>query len=162
APGERGPRRRNITAMPSMAHEILVDLFKNRPSLAAEILVEVLGLSLPPYTEARLASTDLTEIQPAEYRADTLVVLPDPHPRARPPLPRVGLSRGGPLGARPRDAPQLPRLCARLPRHPRLPGGSPCRRARSESRLVVRGADRDRRSRLRPAPPRAAQHRHSD
>ena len=63
--------------MPSMAHEILVDLFKNRPSLAAEILVEVLGVSLPPYTEARLASADLTEIQPAEYRADVVVVLLD-------------------------------------------------------------------------------------
>ena len=63
--------------MPSMAHEILVDLFKNRPSLAAELLVEVLGLSLPPYTEARLASADLTEIQPAEYRADLVVVLLD-------------------------------------------------------------------------------------
>ena len=63
--------------MPSMAHEILVDLFKNRPSLAAEILVEVLGVSLPPYTEARLASTDLTEIQPAEYRADVVVTLLD-------------------------------------------------------------------------------------
>ena len=61
--------------MPSMAHEILVDLFKNRPSLAAEILVEVLGLSLPAYTEARLASIDLTEIQPAEYRADVVVLL---------------------------------------------------------------------------------------
>jgi hypothetical protein len=60
-----------------MAHEILVDLFKNRPSLAAEILVEVLGISLPPYSEARLASTDLTEIQPAEYRADVVVVLLD-------------------------------------------------------------------------------------
>jgi len=60
-----------------MAHEILVDLFKNRPSLAAEILVEVLGVSLPPYTEARLASNDLTEIQPAEYRADAVVVLLD-------------------------------------------------------------------------------------
>jgi hypothetical protein len=70
-------RRRNIAAMPSMAHEILVDLFKNRPSLAAEILVEVLGVALPPYTEARLASTDLTEIQPAEYRADVVVVLLD-------------------------------------------------------------------------------------
>jgi hypothetical protein len=58
-----------------MAHEILVDLFKNRPSLAAEILVEVLGVSLPTYTEARLASTDLTEIQPAEYRADVVVIL---------------------------------------------------------------------------------------
>jgi hypothetical protein len=60
-----------------MAHEILVDLFKNRPSLAAEILAEVLGVSLPPYSEARLASTDLTEIQPAEYRADVVVVLLD-------------------------------------------------------------------------------------
>jgi hypothetical protein len=58
-----------------MAHEILVDLFKNRPSLAAEILVEVLGLPLPDYTEARIASTDLTEIQPAEYRADVVVLL---------------------------------------------------------------------------------------
>ncbi len=63
--------------MPSMAHEILVDLFKNRPSLAAEILDEVLGVSLPPYSEARLASIDLTEIQPAEYRADVVVVLLD-------------------------------------------------------------------------------------
>src|SRR5689334_24681558 len=63
--------------MPSMAHEILVDLFKNRPSLAAEILAEVLGFSLPPYTDARLASADLTEIQPAEYRADAVVVLLD-------------------------------------------------------------------------------------
>jgi hypothetical protein len=60
-----------------MAHEILVDLFKNRPALAAEILAEVLGVSLPPYTEARLVSTDLTEIQPAEYRADVVVVLLD-------------------------------------------------------------------------------------
>jgi hypothetical protein len=60
-----------------MAHEILVDLFKNRPSLAAEILAEVLGVSLPAYTESRLASTDLTEIQPAEYRADIVVVLLD-------------------------------------------------------------------------------------
>ena len=61
--------------MPSMAHEILVDLFKNRPALAAEILVEVLGISLPAYTEARVASADLTEIQPAEYRADVVVLL---------------------------------------------------------------------------------------
>ena len=69
--------------MPSMAHEILVDLFKNRPSLAAEILVEVLGLSLPTYTEARLASIDLTEIQPAEYRADVVVLLLDGDIRVR-------------------------------------------------------------------------------
>ncbi|MEO5728639.1 MAG: hypothetical protein ABIV93_16695 [Byssovorax sp.] len=63
--------------MPSMAHEVLVDLFKNRPSLGAEILSEVLGVALPSYIEARLASIDLTRIQPAEYRADVVVLLLD-------------------------------------------------------------------------------------
>jgi hypothetical protein len=58
-----------------MTHEILADLFKTRPSLAAEILVEALDVSLPDYTEARIASADLTEIQPAEYRADVVVLL---------------------------------------------------------------------------------------
>ncbi|HEX3528269.1 MAG TPA: hypothetical protein VH988_14500 [Thermoanaerobaculia bacterium] len=61
--------------MPSMIHEILIDLFKNRPSLAAELLGEALGVPLPVYSEARLASADLTEIQPAEYRADVVIVL---------------------------------------------------------------------------------------
>jgi hypothetical protein len=66
-----------FAAMVSMAHEILVDLFKNRPSLAAELLAEVLSVPMPAYTDARLASTDLTEIQPAEYRADVVVNLLD-------------------------------------------------------------------------------------
>ncbi|MCC6552780.1 MAG: hypothetical protein IT372_07130, partial [Polyangiaceae bacterium] len=63
--------------MVSMRHECLVDLFRNRPSLAAELLVDVLHVSLPAYSEARLVSIDLTETQPAEYRADVVVVLLD-------------------------------------------------------------------------------------
>src|SRR6185436_3084575 len=63
--------------MASMAHEVLVDLFKNRPSLGAELLSEALGVALPSYTEARLVSIDLTQIQPAEYRADVVVLLLD-------------------------------------------------------------------------------------
>jgi hypothetical protein len=58
-----------------MAHEILLDLFKSRPTLAAEILAEALEVPLPAYTEARLTSADLTVIKPAEYRADAVVVL---------------------------------------------------------------------------------------
>jgi Domain of unknown function (DUF4351) len=61
--------------MVSMAHEVLVDLFKNRPSLGAELLAEALGVPVPFYTEARLHSVDLTEIRPAEYRADMVVLL---------------------------------------------------------------------------------------
>ncbi len=61
--------------MVSMRHECLVDLFRNRPSLAAEMLVEVLRVALPSYSEARVVSIDLTETQPAEYRADMVVLL---------------------------------------------------------------------------------------
>jgi hypothetical protein len=63
--------------MPSMAHDVLVDLFKNRPSLGAELLTEVLGVPVPPYTDARVTSIDLTQIRPAEYRADVVVLLLD-------------------------------------------------------------------------------------
>ena len=61
--------------MVSMQHEALVDIFKNRPTLAAEILEEVLGVAIPAYSEARVASTNLSETQPAEYRADLVIVL---------------------------------------------------------------------------------------
>src|SRR5438128_2322901 len=63
--------------MASMAHDTLVDLFKNRPSLGPELLSEALGVALPAYTEARLVSIDLTQIRPAEYRADVVVLLLD-------------------------------------------------------------------------------------
>ena len=65
------------TPMPSMAHEVLVDLFKNRPELGPELLTEALGVALPSYNEARLISIDLTQIRPAEYRADVVVLLLD-------------------------------------------------------------------------------------
>jgi hypothetical protein len=63
--------------MPSMAHEVVVDLFKNRPELGPELLTEALGVALPSYDEARLVSIDLTQIRPAEYRADVVVLLLD-------------------------------------------------------------------------------------
>ena len=58
-----------------MQHEVLVELFRNRPTLAAELLGEALGEVIPPYDEADVTSADLTEIQPAEYRADLVIKL---------------------------------------------------------------------------------------
>ena len=54
--------------MPSMQHEVLVELFKNRPSLAAELLHEVFDETIPPYDAATVVSADITQIKPAEYR----------------------------------------------------------------------------------------------
>ncbi|HEX5048251.1 MAG TPA: DUF4351 domain-containing protein [Gammaproteobacteria bacterium] len=61
--------------MPSQLHEALVFLFRSRPALAPELLRAALHVPLPQYFEARVDSADLAEIQPAEYRADLVVLL---------------------------------------------------------------------------------------
>lgn len=61
--------------MPSQLHEALLLLFRNRPTLAPELLRDALHVELPEYTEARIDSADLTNIQPTEYRADLVVLL---------------------------------------------------------------------------------------
>jgi len=66
--------------MASMQHEGLLLLFRNRPELAPELLRDALGLSLPPWTEARVESAELTEVVPTEYRADLVVLLLDGKP----------------------------------------------------------------------------------
>jgi hypothetical protein len=63
--------------MPSQLHEALLLLFRNRPALAPELLRDVLHVELPPFTDARIDSADLTEVQPAEYRADLVILLLD-------------------------------------------------------------------------------------
>ena len=59
--------------MPSLTHEALLLLFRNRPELAPELLQEALGLELPAYTEVRVESADLSDVVPTEYRADLVV-----------------------------------------------------------------------------------------
>ena len=61
--------------MPSHLHEALLLLFRNRPALAPELLRDALHVALPDYTEVRIDSADLTDIQPAEYRADMVILL---------------------------------------------------------------------------------------
>jgi hypothetical protein len=66
--------------MPSHAHEALLLLFRNRPTLAPEVLRDACQIALPTYSDVRLDSADLTDIQPAEYRADLVFVLLDERP----------------------------------------------------------------------------------
>src|SRR5262245_20943859 len=66
--------------MPSQLHEVLLLLFRNQPRLAPELLRDALHVKLPPYTEARIESADLTDLPPAEYRADLVVLLLDGAP----------------------------------------------------------------------------------
>ena len=63
--------------MPSHLHEALIELFRHRPQLAAELLADPLGVSVPPHQQVRVHSGDLTDFSPTEYRADAVVTLTD-------------------------------------------------------------------------------------
>jgi hypothetical protein len=66
--------------MPSQLHETLVLLFRNCPELAPILLRDSLQVEVPHYAEARIEAADLTDVQPAEYRADLVVLLYDSKP----------------------------------------------------------------------------------
>jgi hypothetical protein len=66
--------------MVSVQHEGLLLLFRNRPGLVPELLRDELGVQLPAWTQARVQSAELTEVTPATYRADLVVLLLDDRP----------------------------------------------------------------------------------
>jgi hypothetical protein len=61
--------------MPSLLHEGIIALVRERPELAAELLRELLHVDVPEFTEARLAEASLNDIVPTEYHADAVVLL---------------------------------------------------------------------------------------
>lgn len=63
-----------------MQHEGLLLLFRNRPTLAPELLRDALGVPLPAYSEVRIESAELTQVVPTEYRADLVVLLLEGRP----------------------------------------------------------------------------------
>lgn len=68
--------------MPSAEHEALVTLFRNRPSLAAELLRDACGLAIPAHTRAHISSETMRNIAPVETMADAVVVFErDERPR---------------------------------------------------------------------------------
>jgi hypothetical protein len=61
--------------MPSHLHEVLIKMFRDRPALAADLLVGPLGIGVPAFESAHLSAAELTDVTPTEYRADAVVTL---------------------------------------------------------------------------------------
>jgi len=66
--------------MPSQKHEALVHLFRNSPQLAVRLLRSQVEGPLPKHTDVKVESAELTEVQPAEYRADLVFSLSNGKP----------------------------------------------------------------------------------
>lgn len=66
--------------MPTFLHEGFIALLRQFPSLAPQLLQQRLHLKLPPYSEVRLEEADFTQLVPAQYRADLVVLLVEGSP----------------------------------------------------------------------------------
>ena len=66
-----GPSR---APMPSQLHEVLASLVRDRPQLAVTLVKRALGIDLGS-SAARVSSETLSELEPAEYRADAVFEL---------------------------------------------------------------------------------------
>jgi uncharacterized protein YjeT (DUF2065 family) len=66
--------------MPSLLHEGILELIRERPGFAADLLRQVLHIEVPAFTEARLAEGALNDVVPVEYRADAVILFVDGRP----------------------------------------------------------------------------------
>ena len=69
--------------MPSYAHEFLVEMFRECPSLAPELLRRATELELPVGTVPRTAAAEISGLDVAEHRADAVIRLDDRDGEAR-------------------------------------------------------------------------------
>jgi hypothetical protein len=60
--------------MPSFAHEILVDLFRECGPLAPELLGRCAGIAIE-HSRVGHRSVDLSQVVSTDYRADNVIVL---------------------------------------------------------------------------------------
>lgn len=67
----------SLRLVPSNLHETVVEMFRHRPALAADLLAGVLGVELPAFERARWESAELVDLAPAQYRADAVIALAD-------------------------------------------------------------------------------------
>jgi hypothetical protein len=61
--------------MPSLTHDALLQLCRNRPTLAPELLRDALHAHVPAFDHVRIGDVTLTEVVPTEYRADLVLLL---------------------------------------------------------------------------------------
>jgi hypothetical protein len=59
--------------MPSQLHEALVELFRERPMLAPELLHSVFGVDLPSDERVEIVAASFAEVRPPEYSADLVL-----------------------------------------------------------------------------------------
>ena len=64
-----------VSTMVSRLHELLIEMFREKPSLAAMLLDGTSRVDVPEFSKAHLSSGELNDVAPTEYRADAVITL---------------------------------------------------------------------------------------
>ena len=67
--------------MPSMSHEGPLDLVRDHPEIAVELVRGTVGVELPGQLAVSLAPTDMSAVVPVQYLADMVVLISDARDR---------------------------------------------------------------------------------
>lgn len=63
--------------MPSITHEAPIELIRQHPELAVDLLRAVTDIKLPGTPSVAISATDMSEVIPKQYLADMVVVISD-------------------------------------------------------------------------------------
>jgi hypothetical protein len=65
--------------MPTLEHNGLVEMFREKPDLAPHLLTTLFGIDIPPYATVGVVESSLDQMVPVEFRADLVLELRDAH-----------------------------------------------------------------------------------
>ncbi|MGK4003667.1 hypothetical protein WMF31_13635 [Sorangium sp. So ce1036] len=63
--------------MPTLEHNALVEMFRERPELAPHVLATLFHVEVPPHASVAVVESSLDQLIPAEFRADLVLELRD-------------------------------------------------------------------------------------
>ncbi len=63
--------------MPTLEHNVLVEMFRENPELAPHFLVTLFHLEIPPHASVAVVESSLDQLIPVEFRADLVLELRD-------------------------------------------------------------------------------------
>src|SRR4051812_21900175 len=63
--------------MPTLEHNGLVEMFRDKPDQAPHLLSTLFGVAVPPYASVGVVESSLDQMIPIEFRADLVLELRD-------------------------------------------------------------------------------------
>ena len=63
--------------MPTLEHQGIVEMFRDKPSLAPHLIEKLFPIKLPSHASVKVAESSLDQMMPIEFRADLVLELLD-------------------------------------------------------------------------------------